>query len=91
MDRRDEDLSTRNLISLVLCTCAIMSLTCSTKLAHREIDELFSSGGRAHQRINELEEYINDVELQRSQDRAELDSFKEDMLGPRESESAIKP
>lgn len=83
--------STRNLISLVLFTCAIASLTCSTKLAHREIDELFSSGGRAHQRINELEAYINDVEMYRSQDRAELDSLKEDLCGPRKSVSQIKP
>lgn len=35
----------------------------------------------AVEKIDKLEEYINDVEMYRSQDRDELDSLKEDLCG----------
>ncbi len=56
---------------------AIVSITCSTKAAHSRIDE--------------LEEYVNVVEMYRSQDRAELNSLKEDLYGPKESVKPNRP
>ena len=69
--------SIKNLISLAGIVLCVFVIT--------------GAGRTAHKRIDELEAYINDVELRRSQDRAEFDSLKEDLCGPRESVKPSKP
>ena len=77
MHSPEEEPRTRSLITMGLAALAIASVTCNAKMAHRRIDE--------------LEAYVDDVEVLRSQDRAELDSLKEDLGISDKPAKASKP